>query len=297
MKDPRHEIFERLSKRALELGNVGSGTDYRELLELIKSEYPIVRKTAASALDKLLSREESLAPICKVGLILAIERETGEQTLLFLLRAIAKCATEFNIMDFEILRDIARNPNHKDYVRAAANEAVALGEGVTKDKIARRRHWCTRCRKPISAEESQRGIDKYGKPYCFHCLNERIHEDANFEANVEAAKRLRTVDMVAVQSKGEKRIGDWLNANHIAYVYDERITVAGDFQMRPDFYLPEFDIYIEYWGMNTPEYIANMKKKQFLYQREGKRLISLSYKEFGDLEDILRLKLSRYIRI
>ena len=297
MRDPRHDEFERLKQRALELGNAGSRLAYRELLELLKSEFPIVRKTAASALDKLLAREPGLSDVCKVDLIVAIGKESGEQTLQFMLRAAAKCAKDLNRIDLDILRDIARNPSHKDYVRQAASEAIARGEGETRDETARLRHWCTRCRRSISFEESRRGIARYGKPYCRHCLEERIHEDANFEANVETAKRLRTTDEVAVQSQGERRIGNWLAANDIAYQYDERITVAGDFRMRPDFYLPEFDIYIEYWGMDTPEYLANMRKKRILYQRERKKLISLTPDDLENLEETLRLKLSRYIRI
>lgn len=68
-------------------------------------------------------------------------------------------------------------------------------------------------------------------------------------------------------------------------------------RIRPDFYLPEFDLYIEYWGMDTPEYTANMKKKLFLYQRAGKKLISLSFKDSDRLEAVLEEKLSRYIRL
>jgi len=297
MRDPRHDEFERLRKRAVELGNSGSGVAYREIIDLLKSQFPVVRKAAASALDKLLAREPDLASVCKVPLLSALSREEGEQTLQFMLRAAAKCARELNIVDLDLLRDIARNPTHKDYVRSAASEAVACGESETKEEKARLRHWCTRCRKSITAEESQCGIDKYGKPYCRHCLEERIHEDANFESNVEAAKKLRTVDEVAVQSRGEKRIGDWLSRNAIAYEYDERMIVAGDTRIRPDFYLPEFDLYIEYWGMDTPEYIDNMRHKRILYQREGKKLISLSYKDLPNLEELLKVKLSRYIRI
>jgi len=297
MRDPRHDEFERLRKRAIELGNAGTGLAYREIIELLKSEFPVVRKAAASALDKLLSREQSLAAVCKIPLLSAISREDGEQTLQYMLRAVAKCAKELNRVDLDVLRDIARNPMRKDYVRMAASEAVARGESETKDEKARLRHWCVRCRKSITAEESQRGIDRYGKPYCRHCLEEKIHEDANFESNVETAKILRTVDEVAVQSQGEKRIGDWLAQNAIAYEYDERMIVGGDTRIRPDFYLPEFDLYIEYWGMDTSEYVDNMRHKRILYQREGKKLISLYKKDLENLEEILKLKLSRYIRI
>ena len=49
--------------------------------------------------------------------------------------------------------------------------------------------------------------------------------------------------------------------------------------------------------MDTPEYVENMKKKLFLYQRAGKKLISLSFRDFDRLEAILEEKLSRYIRL
>ena len=102
---------------------------------------------------------------------------------------------------------------------------------------------------------------------------------------------------VAVQSQGEKRIGDWLAKRGIAYSYDERYMIARDTRIRPDFYLPEFDLYIEYWGMDTPEYVRNMQMKKILYQRAAKKLISISWKELDRLEEVLEEKLSRYIRL
>jgi len=297
MKDPRHDEFEALRQRAVEIGRNGETAAYRELLDLMKSEFPIVRKAAAGSLVKLLERSPSLAGVCRIPLFSAIRAETGEQVLQYMLKAFIKCAGTFTRLDLDLLRDLARNSSRKDYVRAVASEAVAAGEAEERRREALRRHWCARCRRPVTAEESARGIAKYGKPYCHHCMEERALEGIRFEQDVEKAKVLRTTDAVAVQSRGEKRIGDWLAAHRIAYVYDERIVVAGDLAIRPDFYLPEFDIYIEYWGMNTPEYVANMKKKRFLYQRDHKRLVSLSYRDFDRLEELLAEKLSRYLRI
>ena len=105
-----------------------------------------------------------------------------------------------------------------------------------------------------------------------------------------------TPDDVAVQSRGEKRIGDWLLQKKIEYVYDERYRIAGDVSIRPDFYLPEFDLYIEYWGMQEQDYLARKSEKKFLYQRAGKKLISLDWRDLENIEAILEEKLSRYIR-
>jgi len=286
---------ESLRARAVELGNAGSSSDSRELVELLKSPYPMVRRAAASALGKVLDRSFGLADTLVVPLASAIAKEEKPQVLQYMLKTLRKCAEGLTVVQLDVLRDIVRDPTRPAYVREAANEAIAAGEAAARRREARLGHWCARCRRVVTEEEARRGIDKYGKPYCFHCFEEKAHEDAQFATDVEAAKRLRTVDEVAVQSKGEKRIGDWLAAKGIDYRYDERMMMAGGERIRPDFYLPEFDLYIEYWGMDTPEYVENMRHKRILYQRERKKLISLSYRDFDRLEQLLEEKLSRYV--
>ena len=141
------------------------------------------------------------------------------------------------------------------------------------------------------------GMERWGKPYCRHCLDEREIENVNFESVVEVAKQRRSTNGTAVQSRGEKRIAEFLEAENIEYIYDERYRIAGDALVRPDFYLPEFDVYIEYWGMNTPEYVENMRRKKLLYQRAGKKLVSVSWEDDENLIEVLKSKLSRYFRI
>ena len=257
---------ESLRARAVELGNHGSSADARELAEMLKSPAPMVRRAAASAIGKLLERAPGLEGEMMAALTVAAGREERPQVLQYMLKALRRCEGAMTAIQLDVLRDVARNPNHPQYVREAANEAAAAGEAAAQRREARLRHWCARCGRVVDEGEARRGIDRYGRPYCHHCLQEKEHEDALFTTDVEAAKRLRTVDEVAVQSRGG-----------------------------PDFYLPEFDLYIEYWGMDTPEYVANMRKKQVLYQRERKKLISLGFRDFDRLEQLLEEKLSRYV--
>lgn len=287
---------ETLRARAVALGEGGDTSAERELEELLKSPFPAVRRAAASALGKLIGRSSDLARLLVVPLTLAIEKEDKPQVLQYMLKTLRMCAADLTVLQLDVLRDVVRNPNHPDYVRSAANEAIADAEAAEVKRKARLKHWCSRCHRNISEEESRRGIDKYGKPYCHHCFEEKMHEDAVFERDVEGAKKLRTVDEVAVQSRGEKRIGDWLAARGISYRYDERMMIAGGDRIRPDFYLPEYDLYIEYWGMDTPEYMLNRRMKQILYQRERKKLISISFRDFDRLEEVLEEKLSHHIR-
>ena len=63
-----------------------------------------------------------------------------------------------------------------------------------------------------------------------------------------------TIKNELVKSYGEMDIANFLTQNGIAYIYerpypiDTRTSQYG--QYKPDFYLPDYDIYIEYFGIN-----------------------------------------------
>ena len=89
-------------------------------------------------------------------------------------------------------------------------------------------------------------------------------------------------------------ISEILAAENIRYRYDERFRILDGYAIRPDFYLPEFDVYIEYWGMTTADYKIGMLKKQQLYQQQGKRLISLYPEDKPRMKEVLMEKLEQY---
>ena len=86
-------------------------------------------------------------------------------------------------------------------------------------------------------------------------------------------------------------IADWLATRGIACRYDAKFRSIGEFQICPDFYLPELDVYIEYWRLDTPQYKMSMYKKQMLYQQAGKRLISIYPPDLPRLDALLHTKL------
>jgi hypothetical protein len=98
---------------------------------------------------------------------------------------------------------------------------------------------------------------------------------AQHECAPIACSRCRRETCTVVQSRGERQIADWLAAHSIAYRYDDKFQIIQGFAIRPDFYLPRHDVYIEYWGMDTTDYKIGMLLKQKLYQQEDKKLISL----------------------
>ena len=283
-----------LEARALAIGR-GESTDWHDLTSLVGSEFHSVRRLAASAMKKRMETDGRIGKAYFGPLIEALVAERYPQVQQYMLSALKRCAKFAVAENIEYLRDVARDPTLAADVRETANSIIHDYEVHRKLKESTLRHWCHRCKRPITKAESAVGIARYGKPYCKRCFDERALGDVDFEREVEGAKTRRTTDGVAVQSKGEKRIADWLSAHGLAYEYDERFRIVEDTTIRPDFYLREFDLYIEYWGMNTDSYNANRRKKHELYQREGRKLISLSWEDDRHLEDRLLERLSLHI--
>ena len=289
--DFRRRVLER---RALAIGRHEWGM-WTDLISLVSCEFHTVRRLAASAMKKLMEGDSQIGQAFFRPLIDALVAERYPQVQQYLLSALKRCAKYANREGVDYLRDVARDPTLSPEFRETANKIIYDAEVHHKLKESVHRHWCHRCKRPITKAESAAGLARYGKPYCKRCFDERALGDVNFENHVEEAKNRRTADGVAVQSKGEKRIADWLTSNGIPYEYDERFRIVEDTTIRPDFYLRDFDLYIEYWGMNTDRYNANRRKKQELYQREGRKLISLSWEDDRHLEDRLLERLSLHI--
>jgi DNA helicase-4 len=72
-----------------------------------------------------------------------------------------------------------------------------------------------------------------------------------------------------VKSKAEKKVADTLDYAGVKYLYESPLSLKVGKRwktVRPDFYLPEYDLYIEYRGLtHLDDYTRKMnwKKKQY----------------------------------
>ncbi|MFO7870960.1 MAG: hypothetical protein R6V03_05955 [Kiritimatiellia bacterium] len=215
------------------------------------------------------------------------------QTQQYAIRALKKHGAEgrAHIND---LRGLALNPANRNYVRAAAKTTADAVEQAAKDADSSVKHRCQRCNVPVSDDEYGRSQAAFQRVFCSRCFDETFLTRRNFETQVEINKTVAARDGTLVQSEGEKRIAEWLTARGLIYRYDNKYRIIGEFQIRLNFYLPELDVYIEYWGLDTPRYKMSMYKKQTLYQHEGKRLISIYPKDLSDLDALMQEKLHLY---
>lgn len=97
---------------------------------------------------------------------------------------------------------------------------------------------------------------------------------------------VRTERGEMVRSRAEARIANSLHRRGIDYRYEPEIC-----GFRPDFYLPRWNLLIEYWGLDTPEYRERRRVKTAAYFAKGYKLISLEPAHYSVLEEELTRKL------
>ncbi len=97
--------------------------------------------------------------------------------------------------------------------------------------------------------------------------------------NETLESRLRGEGYRNMKSEGERRIAYFLEDNSIKYRYEPALLINSDEKPRiwyPDFYLPEFSAYIEYFGLVGREnYDGGVKRKEAVYSHEGLEVISV----------------------
>ena len=110
-----------------------------------------------------------------------------------------------------------------------------------------------------------------------------------------------------VKSYGELEIANYLTLHGIAYEYESSYrfdTADANYrQYHPDFYLPEYDIYIEYFAVDrnntppkhfTPGYVDGIKWKRELHRNNGTKMIECY--AYEQMEGILRKNLEERLR-
>ncbi|MDY6388273.1 MAG: UvrD-helicase domain-containing protein [Fibrobacter sp.] len=125
----------------------------------------------------------------------------------------------------------------------------------------------------------------------------------------------KTINGIAVKSYGEMDIANFLWQNQVAFEYERpyRFLTATEVyrQYQPDFYLPEYDIYIEYFGINrqgkvsdafsgrngksaSQVYSDGMRWKRKIHKEHNTKLVEcFAYEKFEDtLLDVLKQRLA-----
>lgn len=101
-----------------------------------------------------------------------------------------------------------------------------------------------------------------------------------------------------VRSRSEKMIADYFYENRIEYEYEKPVYIKGHSGWKiinPDFYLPEYNVYVEFWGWadNNKKYNQNMKWKMKQYYDNGIIFFSIYPRDLKDLDWIIKQRFKK----
>lgn len=97
---------------------------------------------------------------------------------------------------------------------------------------------------------------------------------------------IRALDGHMVRSRGEAMIDGLLYENRIVHAYERLVPIEQT--MYCDFFLPQYNLYIEFWGLESnPKYKARKEKKLDMYRQNGLKLIEIKDEHINNLEDYL----------
>ena len=111
-----------------------------------------------------------------------------------------------------------------------------------------------------------------------------------------------TLTGVRVRSYAEKTVADYLTGAGIEYQYEKpaksRRFLSFKQIARPDFYLPEYRVFVEYWGLvgaddegTRRSYRERMGYKMSQYRRHNIKVVSLYPADLEHLDSAFRTKL------
>jgi len=101
-----------------------------------------------------------------------------------------------------------------------------------------------------------------------------------------------------VKSNAERLIADYFTRKNIRYEYESPVVSKTHRHIsRPDFYLPDYNVYIEYWGLiniddewKKKEYEKNMRWKMAQYYNNDIKFISIYPDNLKNFDMIFRWK-------
>ena len=101
----------------------------------------------------------------------------------------------------------------------------------------------------------------------------------------------RTCDGHYVKSDPEVVIDDILYDARIVHCYEKKVPIDCDEKtLKCDWFIPVTDsrhgIYIEYWGMNTKEYLQNKERKRQAYKEHNIPLIEIEKDDYKDRQGL-----------
>ena len=94
-----------------------------------------------------------------------------------------------------------------------------------------------------------------------------------------------------VKSRAELIVANWLFYRGIDFIYEKKAPTKE--RVISDFYLTQSEIYIEFWGLETPQYLKRKSKKIKIYKKNRLKLIQMNDDSLRDLNEFFAKEFAR----
>lgn len=147
------------------------------------------------------------------------------------------------------------------------------------------------------------GENSNGKHFCYNCYQKykgrsvdiRITHCTDVEILDEYGNlTIKTDDGRRVRSRAEALISNWLFKEKIRSIYERTLYYEEDGEsktLHPDFYLPDYDVYIEYNELTNKPYLKKRDYVLKIYEQLDKKVIVMNDQDLNDIEACLKPKL------
>ena len=106
----------------------------------------------------------------------------------------------------------------------------------------------------------------------------------------QSGPTFQTKSGIRVRSKIEKIIADFLFDKGIRFSYEPMVNLGG-FYVMPDFYLGDYEVFIEHFGLENQAYMQSAQSKLGRYRYFKIRVICTYASDEPDIEEVLSRKL------
>ncbi len=147
------------------------------------------------------------------------------------------------------------------------------------------------------------GEPSNGKHFCLKCYQQ--YKDKSVDIRISNCKDIQVLDEYGnltiecddgrkVRSRAEALISNFLYNNKIRSVYERTIYYkenGEDKTLHPDFYLPDFEVYIEYNEIKKKSYLKSKEYTQKIYNQLNLKVIIMDDKDLNSIAGCLKPKL------
>ncbi len=143
-----------------------------------------------------------------------------------------------------------------------------------------------------------------GKHFCKECYHK--YKDRSIDVRIKNCSNIELLDMYGnknflcsdgtrVRSRAEALISNFLFTNKIRYIYEKTVYYNENGhtkELHPDFYLPDYDLYIEYNEINEDHYKRNKEYALNAYKKLNLKVIVMTNDDLFNIPAFLMPKLT-----